>query len=321
MNATNASSPLVSVLYAEIFGRQQLSGRASEAEVAHVFERCFSRMDRAISSFNGRVVKHMGDRLMATFNTPEEAMRAACDMQLRVEKIPHVSGVRLSVGIAFHHDSMDEGGNDTAGDAVKVASRLSKLTRPGQVLTTLPTATLLSGSVQKSVIPLEMMHVKLHGHPISVSAIIWQELVGSSERDRERTTSPMTTMTSSPHTIADTHKPAPPGKDTPRLRLVHLDREYVLNPVMPMFTLGRDPGCNVVIRNPHASRHHCQIEWRDKLFVLVDKSTNGTQVSTDAGGKLLLKGQEVPLQGRGSFSFGLLSDDEFDEDLITYEIL
>ena len=322
MNATNTSPPLTSVLYAEIAGRQQLVERVSDAEAAHAFERCFSRMERAISSFNGHVVKHMGDRLMATFNTPEEALRAACEMQLRVEKIPHVSGVRLSVGIAFHHGSMDEGGNGSTGDAVKVASRLSKLTRPGQVLTTIPTTAFLSGIAKKSIVPLEMIQVTLHGHPISACAIIWQELVGGGKG--ERASSVMTTTThTDPHSLgtADENQPTHPDKDSPRLRLVHLNREYVLFPSPSHFTLGRDPECALVIRNPHASRHHCQIEWRDKIFVLIDKSTNGTHISTDAGGKILLKGQEFSLQGRGSLSFGLLSEHEFDKDLVTYEIL
>ncbi len=316
MNTTNASLPLISVLYAEIAGRQQLIERVSVTEVTHAFERCFSRMDRAISSFNGHVVKHMGDRLMATFNTPEEAMRAACEMQLRVEKIPHVSGVRLSVGIAFHHGPMGEGGNDSTGDAVKVASRLSKVTRPGKVLTTIPTSTLLSEVAQKSVVPLEMIHVKLHGHPIFACAIIWQELVGGGTGDRF---SPSVMATT--YTTTGVYQSMSQEKDIPRLRLVHSNREYVLNPGMPPFTLGRDSECTLVIRNPHASRNHCQIEWRDKIFVLIDKSTNGTHVSTDAGGKLLLKGQEVSLQGRGSFSFGLLADHEADEDLVAYEVL
>lgn len=332
--AANASPPLVSVLYAEISGRQQLSGRVSETEATHALDRCFSRMDRAISSFNGHVVKHMGDRLMATFNTPEEALRAACEMQLRVEKIPHVSGVRLSVGIAFHHGPMDEGGHESTGDAVKVASRLSKLTRPGQVLTTLLTMPFLSGNAQKSMVPLEMIHVKLHGHPIAACAIIWQEFLGGGEGERgelgerevrevqdESKGQVASATLSNALTTASPHEPGTSEKDAPRLRLMHLNREYLLNPALSTFTLGRDPGSHVVIRNPHASRNHCQIEWRSHGFMLVDQSTNGTHVRTDAGGKLLLKGQEISLQGRGSFSFGLLSDHELDEDLVTYELM
>lgn len=309
MDATNPQQRRVSVLYAEISGRQPLSERVGEAEVAHTFERCFSRMDRAISSFNGRVVKHMGDRLMATFNTPEEATRAACEMQLRVDKLPHVSGVRLAVGIAFHHGLMDETGNDTSGDTVKVAARLIKLVRAGQILTTVPTAADLSESLQKSVLPLGIVNVRLHGQPIPACAIIWQTIVGSSGEGGF-------SLPQIGHATEAMHT-----RSTLRLRLMPQGREVILNPGDPVFTLGRDPKCNMVIRNPHASRNHCHIERRGDHFVLTDNSTNGTHVSPDTGFNLLLKGQEIPLHGRGSLSFGLLSAVEHDDEVVTYALL
>ena len=76
MNATNTPQRHVCALYADISGSKQLFDRLNEAEAMQAFERCFNRMERAISSFNGRVVKHIGDQLMAVFDTAEDAMRA-----------------------------------------------------------------------------------------------------------------------------------------------------------------------------------------------------------------------------------------------------
>ncbi|MBP9713401.1 MAG: adenylate/guanylate cyclase domain-containing protein [Sterolibacterium sp.] len=311
----NASIPTsqrqVCVLYADISGSQRLFHSLNEAEAMQAFERCFNRMERAISSFNGRVVKHIGEQLMAVFDTAEDAMRAACEMQVRVEKLPQVSGIRLAVGIAFHYGIMSEGGNDSTGDTVKVASRLVKLAKGGQVLATSPTIEALPDTLRKCTLALESACVRLHGEPIPVHAIVWQTLVengGIMEGGLARNP-----LTLSEPIAANT-------ADAPRLRLTHNGREFILSPEKPVATLGRDARCDLLIHNPHASRNHCRIELRRHAFILTDKSTNGTHVVPDAEPGFLLKGSEFVLIGRGSLSFGLLAERELD-DIVTYETL
>ena len=105
-----------------------------------------------------------------------------------------------------------------------------------------------------------------------------------------------------------------------RLRLLHNGREIILGPEKPVLTMGRDIKCDLVIKNPHASRNHCRIELRRNVFMLVDKSTNGTHVGPDAEPSFLLKGGEFVLRGRGCLSFGLLGERELG-DIIAYETL
>ena len=57
--------------------------------------------------------------------------------------------------------------------------------------------------------------------------------------------------------------------------------KLVLRRIVEAVTIGRDPGCKVVIEDEHASRHHCTIQRRYNHFVLADKSTNGTFVQVE----------------------------------------
>lgn len=311
------------VLYADVDGSKRLTGRIGEVEAARAFERCFNRMERAISSFNGRIVKHIGERLMAVFegaegvegsdgaDAAEDALRAACEMQLRVEKLPAVSGIKLALGIGLHHGPMAEGGNDSSGDTVKVAARLAKLAKGGQILTSAPTVAALPASLSQAALALGAATVSLHGEDIPVFAVLWRNIAsGAPSSDMGEPTAP---PSSSPVLSAA-------GMTVPRLRLRHDGREIMLGPERPMLTMGRDAQCDLVIRNPHASRQHGRIELRHRLYVLSDRSTNGTHVTPAAEAGLHLQDAEFVLRGRGCLSFGLLDEAEAG-DIVTYELL
>jgi pSer/pThr/pTyr-binding forkhead associated (FHA) protein len=76
--------------------------------------------------------------------------------------------------------------------------------------------------------------------------------------------------------------PAPP-RTAPRARVngrvVSLvdGREYTVRP--DGLTIGREPGCDIVIPAGEVSRRHARIELRSDGYVLVDMSTNGVLVN------------------------------------------
>ena len=47
-----------------------------------------------------------------------------------------------------------------------------------------------------------------------------------------------------------------------------------------LYSMGRSEGCNIVVRDRRASRHHCDIRWNGRQWEVVDRgSTNGTLVN------------------------------------------
>ena len=89
-----------------------------------------------------------------------------------------------------------------------------------------------------------------------------------------------------------------------RLELVHGTRAMELGQGLMAVAIGRDAQNDVVIADRLASRMHARIERRRDKFVLVDQSSNGTFVTVDGEGEILLRREELMLRGRGHISFG-----------------
>ena len=85
---------------------------------------------------NGKVVKTLGDGVMAVFTTAYDAVLAATAMQQMVERTARRGeSPALGLRIGIHAgDVIDDGANDMFGAAVVVARRLCDVADPGQVL-------------------------------------------------------------------------------------------------------------------------------------------------------------------------------------------
>ncbi len=286
-------------LFADIFGVKLLYEKLDNAEALQAVERCFNRMERAIAGFKGRVVKHSGDQLMAVFDSAESAMRAACEMQLRVENLPAVSGVKLAIGVGFHYGPAQEEDNDVYGNTVNIAARLVKLAKGGQIITSEPTIEALPAQSRLIAHAIDSPALKINHENLRIFAVIWQK--------------PEDLTLAAPKPVPATAPPA-------QLRLLLRGQEILLGVGKAAATLGRDVQSDLVIKDPRASRHHSRIEQRRGIFVLVDLSTNGTYVSPDGEKGFLLKREEYILKGRGCLSFGQTQGKDID-DIVAYEVL
>ena len=80
-----------------------------------------------------------------------------------------------------------------------------------------------------------------------------------------------------------------------------------------------EPGNNIIIIDPRASRQHVRIERQREGFILIDESTNGCFVSIEGQEEQCLKGTALPLTGSGCFGCGF-SSREFENDLVFFEL-
>ena len=89
----------------------------------------------AVSVAGGRVVKTLGDGVMATFESALGALRAAAAIQVAVERLDEAHGeigIAARVGVAAGEPIPD--GEDLHGMTVVIASRLSSVAGSGEVL-------------------------------------------------------------------------------------------------------------------------------------------------------------------------------------------
>jgi adenylate cyclase len=299
----NAPVKNACVLFAEICGSGKLYEKLGDTEALRAVERCVNRMERASSGYKGRVVKTLGDELMVVFDSAEEALHAAVEMQQRINSLPPASGVTLAVRIGCHFGHSPEDDNDAFVNTVNVAARAVMVAKPGQVLATVQAVEQLPPGLRELVKEIELpATVKDEG--LRLFEVTWAH--GDDLKARLAA-------------IAPPPAAAPAGPSKVRLKLRHGDDRIVLGPDRPIATLGRDVKADIVVKDARASRNHGRIERRFDKFVLIDQSTNGTYVTMRGEAEFMLRQEETMLRGRGKICFGHSGDSAGEQ--VEFEIL
>jgi class 3 adenylate cyclase len=96
--------------------------------------------DHGVRDHGGRLLASSGDRFLATFGTPGQAIRCAQALRLG----GGAAGSRLRCGI--HTGEVAMAGEEVAGTAVLITQRLADLARPGQILVSRTVRDLVAGS-------------------------------------------------------------------------------------------------------------------------------------------------------------------------------
>jgi class 3 adenylate cyclase len=275
------------VLFGDVSGSTRLYEKLGDKEALHAVERCINRMTRATEQYHGRLIKTIGDEIMAVFESAEAGFQAACEMQQRVDDLPPIRGAKLSIRVGFHFGPTIEENNDIFGDTVNTSARMAGLAKAGQIITTAETIEVLPQLLRQSTRDIDALSVKGKAEDMRVFEVIWQE--------------------SDELTMKSANLAPPPV--AARLTVRHEGTEIVLTPSNSLLTLGRDTAGDIVIADKRASRSHARIERRRDKFVLIDQSTNGTYVTIDGEAEFVLKREEVILRGRGRACFGHAYDE------------
>ena len=74
----------VAILFADVVGSTQLYDQFGDTKASETVANCLDVMKDATHQFNGTVIKTIGDEVMSTFPTVDDAMGAAAQMQARI---------------------------------------------------------------------------------------------------------------------------------------------------------------------------------------------------------------------------------------------
>ncbi len=277
------ASRQTTVLFADVTGSTKLYEAAGDALAAEAIGRCLEKLRLSAEATGGRVVKTMGDSVMALFSSPDAAASAAARMQVAIEALPQVGDIKLGLRIGFHAGPVIQRDDDIYGDTVNVAYRLHEQAKRGQVLTSDDTASLLPQLLRNSTRLLYSVPVKGKAEDVALCELVWRQ-------------SPDITDLATTLSVLR----IPLG----RLRLKYLGRDIARRRGSDSLLIGRDAGCDLVVADTKASRQHCAIERRQDRFVLRDHSTNGTFVTVVDEMEVVLQREEFPLRKRGWIAFG-----------------
>jgi len=271
----------LAILFADVAGSTRIYETLGDADALALIGRCLAVIRSACEGHGGRIVKTIGDELMAAFPAADQAAEAAAEMQVRIDTLDADERVRVAIRVGFNYGPAIEVENDVFGDSVNVAARMVALAKGEQVILSAQTASALALSLRNRVRQIDSLTVKGKHDDIGICELLWQD----SEAE-------LTAMATRPRAL-----PA-------HIRLRHGTAELELDEERPSCTFGRDPQNDIVIADRLASRMHARIERRRDKFVLVDQSSNGTYVTIEGEPEVQLRREELILRGRGRITFG-----------------
>lgn len=289
----------LAILFADVSGSTALYEKLGDKEALAAIDTVLTLLRKSVDIQQGRVVKTIGDELMAALPTADGAMQAACDMQTRVAEIAPRGGVKLAIRIGFHFGPVIEDDADFYGDAVNVAARMTGIAKGGQIITSWPTVMLLSPLLKKATRDLDSVSVKGKKEEVRIFEVMWHD--------------------SPDETIMATKITQGGVKREVKLTLRYAGQALEIGAEKTAVTMGRDAGNDLVSTDKKASRVHARIEFRRGHFFLSDQSTNGTYLIVDGGAEIQLKRAEVMLLGRGTFCFGHSAEGD-DSETVSFTI-
>lgn len=131
---------LVTILFLDLVGSTEVAAEIGDAAWRDLLARHYARIRELLETQEGTEVDTAGDGLLATFQTPVQAVRFA---QAAIDA-DHSLGLRTRVGIHAGEVEQDQGA--IRGIAVVIAARIGALAGAGQVLVSSTVRDLVAGS-------------------------------------------------------------------------------------------------------------------------------------------------------------------------------
>lgn len=123
----------MALLFTDLVGFSAWALHAGDAAVLELLREVGTEVETVIARHDGRIVKRLGDGLMATFLSAEEAVEAALDAQDAVRDI-RVDGYVPRMRAGVHWGRPRRLGGDYLGVDVNVAARVTDAAKAGEVL-------------------------------------------------------------------------------------------------------------------------------------------------------------------------------------------
>jgi class 3 adenylate cyclase len=277
----------VAILFADVVGSTQLYEQLGDAKARQMVGRCLDFMREATEANKGSVIKTMGDEVMSTFPTADDAMNAARRMQEQISTDPelaHENG-HVAIRIGCHFGPVVQEHRDIFGSAVHTANRMTSQAKAKQIITTLSTVERLSPEWQSTARQIDIATVRGKADEVVLFEVLWQP---------EEATSMLPTVG------LGRNKNVRPK----RLSLRYQGREVTVGEGRKSATLGRAEDNDVVVKGNLISRLHARVEASRDKFTLVDESTNGTFVQTNTGEEIFVRRDSTQLTGEGVIGLG-----------------
>ena len=243
----------------------------------------------------GRIVKTLGDGVLALFPNGSSAVKAVVELQRAHNKAALKSGldVAMPIRIGIASGEVEIVDKDCYGDAVNVASRLCDLAGPNQIWANASSLESVEEAQGVTFRILGPINIRGRNEPCTVYQIEW----------REEATSDFLTMQGDLDPVYAGGEVDALGRE---IELTWLGESRRFKSFEMPVHIGRVKAVEYVVNDPRVSRTHARLEWRNGSVVLVDVSSYGTWVRFGgaSGSDILLRREECVLHGQGELALG-----------------
>jgi class 3 adenylate cyclase len=161
------------VLFADISSSSDLFERMGDELALQSITQCVGIMTNLLSAFQGTLVKVIGDEIMCTFPTAEQAFHASCAMHHAVGNSKYQDGTPMHIRIGFHYGGVIHQSDDVFGDTVNVAARVSAITRANQIIVTQSVVDALPPALRDKTQKLERAELKGKPAQFNIYMVNW----------------------------------------------------------------------------------------------------------------------------------------------------
>ena len=275
----------VAILFADVVGSTQLYDQFGDTKASETVALCLEAMKDATQQFNGTVIKTIGDEVMSTFPTVDEAMKAAITMQSRITSDNKQEGrIPVSIRVGCHFGPVVQEQNDIFGAAVHTANRMTSQAKSRQIVISDDTVKRLSEDLRKQTRQIDVATVRGRLDEVALYELLWNP---------EEATSMLPTIEWESR-----------DRKVSRLQLGFRDQLIEVNDRRKSVNIGRADDNDLVVKGNLISRIHAKVEMRRGKFLLIDQSTNGTFLQSVRGDETFIRRDSTELVGEGTIGLG-----------------
>jgi class 3 adenylate cyclase len=283
------------VVFTDLHGSTAVFEALGNALATETITQITTWIGKECVSHGGRVVKTLGDGVLAMFPDGQSAVKAVVHLQRAHQKrvLRIASEARMPIRIGVSSGEVELVAGDCYGDAVNVAARLCDLCGPHQIWAGSSSVASVDEAQGVTFRVLGPINVRGRAEPVNVYQIEW----------REEETSDFLTMQGH----------LDPEYANGDVDILGREVELTWNGVSKRFksfelpvNIGRVRGVEFLVNDPRVSRTHARLEWRNGSVVLVDVSTYGSWIrfASATGSDVLLRREECVLHGQGELALG-----------------
>lgn len=276
----------VAILFADVVGSTRLYDEFGDTKASETVAHCLEVMKDTTHLYNGTVIKTIGDEIMATFPTIDDAMAAATQMQTRISgnNMGGEQQIPVSIRIGCHFGPVVQENNDIFGAAVHTANRMTSQAKARQIVISGTSVDHMSEEWRSQTRQIDVATVRGRLDEVALYELVWQP---------EEATSMLPTLEWDNK-----------ARRASRLTLSYKDMTVVVSERKKSVNLGRADDNDLVVKGNLISRIHAKVEMRRGKFLLVDQSTNGTFLQSVQGDERFVRRDSTELTGEGVIGLG-----------------